>query len=103
MYHLSSGESSKPQYPQKARLLGEFEDAKRSLAHTDEEMRQVVERMLQLEETQERITRERKRKLGALQGFMGTIGVKQKTKIGECTILKKGAINTNHRRLLFLL
>jgi len=40
MAHLSSRESSKPQYPQKAYLLGELADTKRSL-----EMRQLVERL----------------------------------------------------------
>jgi len=38
MYHLSSGGSFKPQYPQKALLLGELEDDNRSLAHKEEEM-----------------------------------------------------------------
>jgi len=71
MYHLSSGKYSKPQSPQKAHLLWELEDSKRSLAHTDEEMRQLVERMHQLKETQERLIRE-----NALQNFMGTMGVK---------------------------
>jgi len=35
MAHLSSGESSKPQSTQKAHLLGELADAKRSLAHKE--------------------------------------------------------------------
>jgi len=39
--------------------LGELEDAKRSLAHKEEEMRQLVERMQRLEDAQERKTRER--------------------------------------------
>jgi len=38
MHNLSSRESSKPQSPQKACLLGELEDTKRSLAHKEEEM-----------------------------------------------------------------
>jgi len=41
MHHLSSGESSKPQSPQKARLLGDLEDTKRSFTHKEEEMRQT--------------------------------------------------------------
>jgi len=57
MYHLSSREPSKPQSPQKARLLGELQDTKRSLAHKEEEMRQLVERMQRLEDAQERQAR----------------------------------------------
>jgi len=41
----ASGESSKPQSPQKVHLLGELEDTKRSFAHKEEEMRQLMERM----------------------------------------------------------
>jgi len=48
MAHLSSGESSKPQSPIRAHLMGERVDAKRSLAHKEEEMRQLVERMQRL-------------------------------------------------------
>ena len=59
MYHLPSGKSSKSQSRLKACLLGELEDAKRSLAHKEEEMRQLVERMQRLEDAQERKTRER--------------------------------------------
>ena len=51
------------QSPQKAHLLGELADAKRSLAHKEEEMRQLVERMQRLEDTQERLARERRREL----------------------------------------
>jgi len=60
MYHLSSGKSSKPQSPKKARLLGELEDAKRSMAHKEEEMRQLMERMQRLEDAQERQARARR-------------------------------------------
>ena len=56
--HLTLGESSKPQSPQKAHLLGKLGDAKRRLTHKDEEMRQLVERMKRLEETRERQARE---------------------------------------------
>ena len=59
MAHLSSRESSKPQSPQKPHLMREFADAKRSLAHKEEEMRQLVKRMQRLVETQERQARER--------------------------------------------
>ena len=60
MYHLSLGKSSKPQFPQKARLLGELEDARRSLTHKEDKMRQLVERMQRLEEAQERKYQERR-------------------------------------------
>jgi len=60
MYHLSSQESSKPQSPQKPRLLGELEDAKRCLTHKEDKMRQLVERMQRLEDAQERQVRERR-------------------------------------------
>jgi len=61
MHHLSSGESSKQQSSQKTRLLGELEDTKRSLTCKEEEIRQLVERMQRLEDTQERQARERRR------------------------------------------
>ena len=60
MAHLSSGESSKPQSPQKAYLLGELANTKRILAKKEEKMRQLVERLQRLEATQERQTRERR-------------------------------------------
>jgi len=60
MAHLSSRESSKPQSPQKAYLLGELADTKRTLAQKEEEMKQLVERLEILEVTQERETRERR-------------------------------------------
>jgi len=53
MAHLSLGESSKPQSPQKAFLLGELAEAKRSFAQKEEEMRQLVDRLQRLETTQE--------------------------------------------------
>jgi len=61
MAQLCSEESSKPQSPQKAHLLGELEDAKRSLVYKEEKMRQLVERMQRLEDTQERLVRKRRR------------------------------------------
>jgi len=60
MYHLSSGKSSKPQSPQKARLLGELEDVRRSLSQKEDKMQQLVERMQRLEEAQERKSQERR-------------------------------------------
>jgi len=38
MAHISSGESSKPESPQKGFLMGELAMAKRSLAQKDEEI-----------------------------------------------------------------
>ena len=58
---MSSSESSKPQSPQKAHLSGELSNVKRSLPHKEEEFRQLVERMQRLEDTQERLARERRR------------------------------------------
>jgi len=57
---LSSGESSKPQSPQKLHLLGEFADARTRVAHKDEEIRQLAERLQRLEEAQLRQTQERR-------------------------------------------
>jgi len=60
MAYLSLGESSKPQSPQKAHLMRELADAKRSLTKKEEEMRQLVERTQRLEDTQERQAREKR-------------------------------------------
>ena len=60
MAHLSSGESSKPQSPQKAFLLGEFAETKRTLTQKEKEMRQVVERLQRIKEAQGRQPRERR-------------------------------------------
>jgi len=60
MVDLSSRESSKSQSPKKTHLLGELADAKRSLIHKEEEMRQLVERIQRLKDTQERLARERR-------------------------------------------
>ena len=49
MTHLSLGESSKPQSPQKRYLLGELADTKRTLTQKEEGMRQLVERLQRLE------------------------------------------------------
>jgi len=48
MAHLSLEESSNPQPPQKAHLLGELAHAKKRLTHKEEEMKQLVERMQRL-------------------------------------------------------
>jgi len=40
--------------------MGELARVKRSLAHKEEEMRQLVERMQRLEDTQEKLARERR-------------------------------------------
>jgi len=42
MAHLSSGESSKPQSPQKAFLMGELATTKRSLTQKEEETRYII-------------------------------------------------------------
>ena len=60
MAHLSLGESSKPKSPQKAFLLGDLAEAKRTLAQKDEEMWHLVERLQRLEEAQERQHRGRR-------------------------------------------
>jgi len=60
MANLSSGESSKLQSPQKAHLLGELADARRRMAHNNEEIRQLAKRLQRLEEAQVRQTRERR-------------------------------------------
>ena len=57
MAHISSGESSKPQSPQKAFLMGELVAAKRSLAQKDEEMRQIEERLQRHESSHDRPSR----------------------------------------------
>jgi len=78
-------ESAKPQSPQKARLLGELADAKRSLAHIEEKMRQLVERIQRLEDTQERLARERRQEPKQTTGTICTMEVKnKKKKIEEC-------------------
>jgi len=51
---FSSGESSKPQYPQKGFLMGELATSKRSLAQKEEEMQQLEEKLQRLETTHER-------------------------------------------------
>jgi len=60
MVHLSSGESSKPQSPQKAFLLGELAETKRTLTQKEEKMKQLVERLQRLEAAQERQPRGRR-------------------------------------------
>jgi len=60
MAHLYLGKSSTSQSPHKAHLLGELEDAKRSLAHKEDKMQQLVERMQRIEDAQERQVRERR-------------------------------------------
>jgi len=60
MDHLSSGESSKPHSPQKAFLIGELKEAKRTIAQKEEEMRQMEERLQRLEMMNERPQRQRR-------------------------------------------
>jgi len=49
MAHLSLGESSKPQSPQMAFLMGELATAKRALTQKEEDMRQLEESLQRLE------------------------------------------------------
>jgi len=58
MAHISSGESSKPQSPQKAFLMGEW--AERTIAQKDEVMWQMEEILQRLELAYDRPQRERK-------------------------------------------
>ena len=60
MAHLSLGEFSKPQSPQRAFLLGELTKTKRTLAQKEEGTRQLVERLQTLEATQEKQHRGRR-------------------------------------------
>ena len=54
MATYSSGESSKPHSPQRAFILGELKEAKRSLAQQDYAISQLEERLQRLEVTNER-------------------------------------------------
>jgi len=104
MHQLSLVESSKPPSPQKANLLVELEETKRSLMQKEEYMRQLVERMQRLEDTQERQTESGDGSLEELLDNTCTMEVKKKKKIGECKILKLGAhIIINQRRLYLFL
>jgi len=60
MDHISSGESSKQHSPQKAFLIGELKEAKRTIAQKDEAMRQMEERLQRLEMMNERPPRQRR-------------------------------------------
>jgi len=60
MDNLSSGESSKPQSPQKAFLMGELAATKRALTQKEEDMRQLEERLQRLETKQTRQPRGRR-------------------------------------------
>jgi len=60
MAHISSGESSKPQSPQKAFLMRELTTTKRSLAQKDEKMRQMEKRPQRLESAHDRPPRGRR-------------------------------------------
>jgi len=60
MAHISSGEYSKPQSPQKDSLMGELAATKRSLAQKDEHMRQMEERLQRLKSAYDRPPRGRR-------------------------------------------
>ena len=102
MHHLSSGESSKPLSPQKAHLLVELEEAKRSLVQKEEEMRQLVEMMQCLEDTHERQVRERRCEPRRATRHYIQYG-SQEEEDWRVKILKLGVINTNiNKRSPFL-
>jgi len=60
MANLSSGESSKPQSPQKVFLMGELAATKRALAKEEEDMQKLEERLRRLEMAQDRQPRGRR-------------------------------------------
>jgi len=60
MNHLSSGNLPNHNILKRHVFLGELEDTKRSLTHKKKEMRQLMERMKRLEDTQARQNRERR-------------------------------------------
>jgi len=60
MANISSGESSKPQSPQKAFLMGELAPTKRSLTQKDGKMIQMEERLQRLESAYDRPQRGRR-------------------------------------------
>jgi len=60
MAYISSGESSKPQSPQKAFLMGELAATKRSITQKDKEMRLMEERLQRLEAVYDRPQRGRR-------------------------------------------
>ena len=60
MDHISSGESSKQHSPQKAFLIGELKEAKKTIAQKEEEMRQLEEKLQRLEMCHERSPRQRR-------------------------------------------
>jgi len=60
MDHLSSGESSKPHFPQKVFLIGELKEAKRNISQNEEALRQMDERLQRLEMQHERPPRQRR-------------------------------------------
>jgi len=60
MDHLYSGESSKQHSPKKAFLIGELKEAKRTIAHKEEALRQMVEIIQILEMQHERPPRHKR-------------------------------------------
>jgi len=78
----------------------EFEETKRSLVQREEDMRQMMERLQILEESQERKTRQEDGSLEEPQDIKGIMEVKRKMmmKNGEGTIMKIGATIINNTR-----
>jgi len=60
MSHFSFRESSKPLSPQKASLMVELEETKRSLAQKEENIRQMMERLQRLEQFQDKQNQEKR-------------------------------------------
>ena len=60
MSHLSSWESFKPPSLQKASLMVELEETKRSLVQREEDIRQMMDRLQRLEKSQDRQNWERR-------------------------------------------
>jgi len=62
MANISSGESYKPQSPQKAYLIGELKDAKQTIAQNNEMIRQMEARLQRLEMDREDAYQNRERR-----------------------------------------
>jgi len=91
MDHLSSGESSKPHSPQKAFLIEELKEAKRTIPQKEEALRQMEERLQRLEMQHERPPEQRRQHHRYEQEVLQIIKAMMKKPNGEGNILKIGA------------
>jgi len=98
---LSSGESSKPQSPQKTFLMGELATTKTYLAQKEEEMRLLEKRLQRLEMARERQPEEGGGSKGGLLGATTILAAKRKMKIGEFTNMMKGATQHHLSKIYF--